>query len=49
MYERYIISLTFDTNKCYEYLILSTEKTSEIKDKLIDNIENIANIINVYV
>ena len=49
MYERYIISLTFDMNKYYKDLILSAEKTSEIKDKLIDNIEDIVNIINVYV
>lgn len=49
MYERYIISLTFDMNKYYKDLILSAEKISEIKDKLIDNIEDIVNIINVYV
>ena len=49
IHERYIICITFDMNKYYKDLILSAEKTSVIKDNLIDNIEDIVNIINVYV
>ena len=49
IHEHYIICITFDMNKYYKDLVLSTEKTSEIKDNLIDNIEDIVNIINVYV